>query len=207
MNAKIATVLSLVGVLVAGSAAALVNTSVFDGASDSAVGSPSAVDPPNVAATLATVPGTATEGLVSFEVGTAGVVTLDNSGPLSFVSAEAAPGWTASAPITGDDGSIELSFTSTAGDVTFNGSVIGGQVVARVATSAASLPSTSTSVTAASVSTPDVSSPDVSGPDSSAPDDSTGPSVSVDDDDDHSGSSGGRDDDSSGSGSGGKDDD
>ena len=200
MNAKIATVLSLVGVLVAGSAAALVNTSVFDGGSSSAVGSPSAIDPPNVAGTAATVPGT-TDGLVAFEVGTAGVVTLDNSGPLSFVSAEAAPGWTASAPISGADGSIELSFTSAAGDVTFNGSVIGGQVVARVETSAATVPSTTTSVTVASVSTPDVSTPEVSGPDSSAPDNSTGPSVSVDDDD-HDDDHGGDDDHS-----GGKDDD
>lgn len=123
MKTKIAAAISIVGVLGAGSAAAMVNSQVFDSAQTESGASAAVLPPPStVAVTIPdpTVPPStlvpvsvpppstepsmpppavttppATGKLTAFEVGEAGVVTVDAiKGRLVFVSAKASPGWT-----------------------------------------------------------------------------------------------------------------
>jgi hypothetical protein len=153
MKTKIATALSIVGVLGAGSAAALVNTQILDSTSESsasaAVLPPAAtVDLPvptttidddrdTTSTTIASRPATtsisvappatsppvtaspAAEYLTAFNVGDAGVVTVDVvNGRLILVDVEAAPGWTV-ASMEEDDGDVEVKFASATVRVEF----------------------------------------------------------------------------------------
>jgi hypothetical protein len=124
MKTKIATALSLVGVLGAGSAAALVNTQILDsgpsGADTTSILAPSSValtvptvptttqatttaapttsQPTTVATTVVTVPMTAPTPsgfLTSYNLAPAGVVTVDViNGVVTIVSNTPSPGWT-----------------------------------------------------------------------------------------------------------------
>ncbi|MBI4885400.1 MAG: hypothetical protein HY826_15245 [Actinobacteria bacterium] len=118
MKGRITTVLSLAGVLVAGSAAALVNTQVLQNnetaAADGAVTVGSTTDPEVAPPTAATVTGSeaaipkvsngsfapVVAGVVSatqavYQIGDAGLVTLDTAGDvLTIVAATPSTGWT-----------------------------------------------------------------------------------------------------------------
>jgi hypothetical protein len=110
MQSRLTAVLSLSGVLVAGSAAALVNTQVLrHTGGESALSADPLID---VSAGIPVVSLTPTDGsvpegqlgadgapvtanAVAYEVGTAGIVVLDSDGSvLSIVSIEPATGWT-----------------------------------------------------------------------------------------------------------------
>jgi hypothetical protein len=169
MKTKIAIAASVIGVLGAGSAAALVNTQILEG--DTASGASSAVLPPastvdvtvptpTVASTVAptsttdpttTAPSTTsstttepdaaltTSGfLTAFNVGDAGVVTVDVlRGRLVLVSAEPADGWRVtkredSEDDDGDDNEVEVYFESATIRVEFEASLIDGKIVPKV---------------------------------------------------------------------------
>ncbi len=161
MKTQVATVLALVGVLGAGSAAALVNTDILDspnesGASAAVLPPASSVDvpvPPATAATTTTsVPSptsTSTSSttsttsttttvapppssLTAFNVGDAGVVTVDIvDGRLILLAAEPAPGWAVTDTEQDDDG-IEVDFESGTVRVRFEASIEDGRIVPHV---------------------------------------------------------------------------
>ena len=106
MKARIATVLSLSGVLVAGSAAALVNNQVLQSAQPgSASGSnvtlvlgtpvPARTEPAPTSSSAAPSSSVPLSQPVMYQVGDAGVVTLDTAGDvLAVVAATPSAGWT-----------------------------------------------------------------------------------------------------------------
>ena len=170
MKTKLAAALSMVGVLGAGSAAALVNTQILDsgpaasGASAAILPPPSIVDvtvpsiddtpttttPPRPTTTLAHTPSTteppvvvieptttvaaASGFLTAFNVGDAGVVTVDVlDGRLVLVSAEPRPDWlvTEIEPAVGDD-DLEVHFASGTVRVEFSAEFVDGKIVPTV---------------------------------------------------------------------------
>ena len=156
---RTATLLSLAGVLVAGSAAALVNSQVLQGSSGASA-DPSAliVPPPSTvpATTVTAVPVTtplpadtvaATQPVAAatYAVGDSGVVALDGStGALALVSAVPNPGWEVVATGPNGLGGIGVVFRSPTVDVTFNAVLTDGQIVTSVG--AAAIDTTGTSV-------------------------------------------------------------
>lgn len=162
MKTQVATALSVVGILGAGSAAALVNTRILDsGAGESTVSAavlPTAstvditvpdVTESTVAVTAAddattTVPAVvestvpqATGFLTAYNVGDAGVVTVDViDGRLMLVSAVPNAGWEVTTNDGFDDdsadGKIEVEFTSATVRVEFDATLVDGQIVPRV---------------------------------------------------------------------------
>jgi hypothetical protein len=94
-----ATALSLAGVLGAGALAAAANMRVFAGPDDpTPVGAAIATQPADADATSADGGDTARRdavGVQTFQIGTAGTVTLDATGGLHVVDTDAAPGWRA----------------------------------------------------------------------------------------------------------------
>lgn len=108
MQTRLTAVLSLTGVLVAGSAAALVNTQVLrHTGGESALSADPAIDVStgipvvSLSPTVATQPvgtiganGSSTTNAVAYEVGVAGIVVLDSDGTaMTIVSIEPAAGW------------------------------------------------------------------------------------------------------------------
>jgi hypothetical protein len=167
MKTKIAAALSIVGVLGAGSAAALVNTQILNGnptdsgasaavlppASSIELTVPTTVDStPDAGAddatstTSTTAPGAdapvrpvaaaASGMLTAFNVGEAGVVTVDVvDGRLLLVSAEPKPGWTvAKAEDDSNDDSdeiedeVEVEFVSSSVRVEFEADLVDGRI-------------------------------------------------------------------------------
>jgi hypothetical protein len=170
MKTRIATALSVVGVLGAGSAAALVNTQILDGgpaesAASAAVLPPaSTVDvsipdvpdearaPETSVDTIVTTPATSepqptattepvappapapSEFLTAFNVGAAGVVTVDViDGQLVLVKAEAKAGWDVTKTEQHDaENEVEVDFSSGTVSVEFEAMFIDGQIVPKV---------------------------------------------------------------------------
>jgi hypothetical protein len=172
---KIATALSIVGVLGAGSAAALVNTQILDsgstesGASAAVLPEPAPIDltvpemasernavstrivattdptttvpePALLATGLQQAAPAASGMLTAFNVGDAGVVTVDViDGQLVLVSAEPKAGWTlGKAEDDSNDDSdaveneVEVEFTSASVRVEFEAHLVDGQIVPKV---------------------------------------------------------------------------
>jgi hypothetical protein len=164
MKTAIATALSVVGVLGAGSAAALVNTQILDGGPSESTASAAVLPPastvdvsipeivletmqpdPALASmeddsgldtTTTTAPAApAPSGyLTAFNVGEAGVVTVDVvDGQILLVSAEPKPGWEATtAEGSADDNEVEVEFTSETVRVEFEATFVDGQIVPKV---------------------------------------------------------------------------
>ena len=170
MKTRIATALSVVGVLSAGSAAALVNTQILDGgpaesAASAAVLPPaSTVDvsipdvpdkaraPETSVDTTVAAPATSepqpaaiiepvappapapSEFLTAFNVGEAGVVTVDViDGQLVLVKAEAKAGWDVTKTEQYDaENEVEVDFSSGTVRVEFEAAFIDGQIVPKV---------------------------------------------------------------------------
>lgn len=154
MKTPLATSLSLVGVLLAGSAAALANTQILDGG-EPASGASSAVLP-DVAPVELTVPGsvpptsetpnaadtassttvaprtepTASESLTTFNVGPAGAVTLDViDGRLRLVEAVPDGGWTlGTSEEHAERNEVEVEFRSATTVVEFEAELVGDQI-------------------------------------------------------------------------------
>jgi hypothetical protein len=190
MKTKIATALSVVGVLGAGSAAALVNTQILHGgetessasaavlppastidvevpeitvpettapettapattAPESSVPESSVPEPsvPGSSVPESSVPGSSvpessvpasavpapSEFLTAFNVGEAGIVTVDViDGKLVLVSAEAKDGWEVVEAEENDDNEVEVEFRSATVRVEFEASFVGGRIVTEV---------------------------------------------------------------------------
>ncbi len=148
MKARVATVLSLTGVLVAGSAAALVNTQVLRGttpASNAVVqlvdesSSPSddvEVTTTSAATTTASVTTTATAPaatLKAFKVGESGTVVLDTAGDvLRIESAKPGDGWTVTALDQIDGLNVLVTFQKGDDIVDFRANLLFGTITPSV---------------------------------------------------------------------------
>ena len=97
MKPIVATGLSLAGVLGAGALAAVANMQVLDGPEDTtpvaSAAQPAAVDAPVGGGGNGDT--TDAVGVQTFQVGSAGTITLDASGGLHLVDSDPAPGWRA----------------------------------------------------------------------------------------------------------------
>jgi hypothetical protein len=170
MKTRVAMMLSISGVLVAGSAAALINTQVLAGSaspsafsveptSPSVTAAPAQADEPVVTTTLATTPSVAANPQVAaaasstqavYAIGDAGSVTLDTSGDvLTIVGVTPAPGWTVTKSEADDAGTVEIKLLSGSIEVDFHANLLFGVVTTSVESSDAS--ETSNSVTSNSV--------------------------------------------------------
>lgn len=208
MKARVATILSLTGVLVAGSAAALVNTQVLNSASPASstksaqieevsTSSASSVPTSDSSVTSVTVPNSsettqvsATGTQAAYQIGDAGIVTLDTAGDtLRIVAVTPSAGWMVIQTEQKDALNIEVKFQTGDTIVEFKANLMFGIISTAVESYSASGTSTANS-TGNSIDDDDDS-----------PSNTTGNSTSnsVDDDSDDSGSG-------SGKGSGGGDD-
>ncbi len=165
MKTKIATALSLIGVLSAGSAAALVNTQILD--SGPTKSGQSAAVPEQITSTtipvstaptstatstlptttaptmiVVTTPSTVaspapTGFLTTYNVGDAGSVTLDViDGKLTLVSSAPNAGWQVSKSEQQDDeNKVEVDFQSATVRVEFEATFVDGQIVPEVSSS------------------------------------------------------------------------
>jgi len=180
MKTTIATALSVIGVLGAGSAAALVNTQILDGGPAESTASAAVLPPASTVdvsipellearvpelqvGTTTPTPTTQPEApvptapsgyLTSFNVGNAGVVTVDVvDGQLLLVDAEAKSGWqVGKAEQHDDDNEVEVYFSSSTVRVEFEAALIDGQIVPKV--SSKSLGTSAAPTTAAPTSAP-----------------------------------------------------
>jgi hypothetical protein len=213
MKTKIAMLISTAGVLVAGSAAALVNTQVLGGTTPSSAlvidatpssetvttsGSvPLVTTPSGGTVTVATsTGGSATQA--SFAIGIAGTVVLDTAGDvLSIVGVNPASGWTVTKSEHEDSTNVEIKLQSGSAEIEFHANLLFGVVTTSVELKDDSVTSSSTdNTTNTSNSLPSTSVDDHGG--DGGGDDNSGPGGG---DDDNSGPGGG-DDDSSGHGGG-----
>ncbi|MGB8860293.1 MAG: hypothetical protein WCC60_13590 [Ilumatobacteraceae bacterium] len=143
MKGRVTTVLSLAGVLFAGSAAALVNTSVLQGsgtaagfgdeitvAMDVPAGPPTTVTGAgNIApgVTQPALPPAASQAM--YQIGDAGLVTLDTSGGvLAVVAAAPNAGWTVLSAQSIDAYNIEVQLQSGSSVVAFRANLLFGVV-------------------------------------------------------------------------------
>ena len=212
MKARVATILSLTGVLVAGSAAALVNTQVLNSSSpasstksaqieeastSSASSTPTSASSPvtvSVPNSSETTQVSATGTQAAYQIGEAGLVTLDTAGDtLRIVSVVPAAGWMVIETEQKDALNIEVKFQTADTIVEFKANLLFGIISTAVESYSASGTSTGNSIDDDS---PSNSTGNSTGNSTS---NTTGNSTdnSVDDDDDDSGS---------GKGSGGGDD-
>jgi hypothetical protein len=208
MITRTATLFSLAGVLVAGSAAALVNTQVLQDSGDP-TSDPSSIllatsttqpQTTSTATSVTVVPivattaaGAPTSTLAVFSIGDAGVVSTDSAGGVLLVASVVPnPGWTVASSGSNGSGGVEVRFRSTEIEVVFNAVLTDGQVVTSVDSFFLD--------TGTSTSIDDDDNNSGHGGDDN--DDNSGPGGG---DDDNSGPGGG-DDDNSGHGGGGNDD-
>ena len=171
MKTKIAMVISVAGVLVAGSAAALVNTQVLGGSTSAASplvidnGSPAQDISPITVATSATTPvavapttpeapaaapaATPTATQAVYAIGEAGTVTLDTAGDmLTIVAVTPTDPWIVTKSETQDSTDVEVRFQNGTTEIEFHANLLFGVVTTAVDShdSAATSNSTSNSV-------------------------------------------------------------
>lgn len=157
MKTKIATVISIAGVLIAGSAAALVNTQVLSG---SASPSPLVVEaapqqttpatteapvvstPPVVGTTLPAPATAATQAV--YAIGDSGTVTLDTAGDvLRIVSVTPGNGWIVTKSEIDDANTAEVKFQAGTIEVEFHANLLLGVVTTSVESKDRSTPNSS----------------------------------------------------------------
>jgi hypothetical protein len=205
MKTKIVMVMSIAGVLVAGSAAALVNTQVLDSSAssrppasvdlaatrqstpestDASVVSTSVAGNPAVQTSVPSSASVATQAVYS--IGNSGTVTLDTAGDvLTIVGVTPADGWVVTKSETQDKTNVEVKLQAGSVEVEFHANLLFGVVTT-------SFESDDNSVTDSSVTGSSVEDNHGGGDDNGGP--------GGDDDSGHSG------DDNSGHGGGGDDD-
>lgn len=155
MKTKVAAVLSIAGVLVAGSAAAMVNTQVLHGSAGAqslpatesttaqtvatTVAPASTVAAPSSTAVSSTVVSTTTTSSTQaiYKVGDSGTVTLDTVGDvLTIVSIEPGPGWRIDEAEVENSLEVEITFESDTLEVKFRAALLFGVVTTSVETEA-----------------------------------------------------------------------
>ncbi len=197
MKVRIATVLSLAGVLVAGSAAAMVNTQVLrsDGGNDVQIASDvtlsnvtiatgtvttTPTDPASPTPTPTTVASSTTQAV--YQIGEAGLVTLDSAGGvLTVVSVVPNPGWIVAEAESEDAYNVEVKFQSAFTVLEFRANLLFGVIGTSVESKNLDLGPVATTSEGSSSSTPSSGSVDDGGDDD---DDSSGHGGGDDDDDD-----------------------
>ena len=149
MKLRISTIISLVGVLGAGSAAALVNTQVLQNAETNSNGDVSIAGPSGTEVTGTSVAGdevtklnaevtkinssvlTSTQAM--YQIGDAGVVTLETAGDvLTVVSATPNAGWTVVSAESNGASNIEVKLLSGTTLVEFKASLLNGVITTSV---------------------------------------------------------------------------
>jgi hypothetical protein len=148
MKTKIAMVISIAGVLVAGSAAALVNTQVLSGSSSPSLVTVGAA-PPTPTATAVSIGTTAVVSAGSvvetpvvpasgatqavYLIADSGTVTLDAAGDvLTIVAVAPATGWTVTKSEAHDATNVEVKFQSGTTEVDFHANLLLGVVTTSV---------------------------------------------------------------------------
>jgi hypothetical protein len=143
MTTRRATVLSVLGVIVAGLVAALVNTQALaggdrrgDGLLASPQPAPTATSTP-AAATSSSAPDTTVTAPATirraFAAGPAGTLTLDgSSGVLELVSVVPADGWLVSSVTSDGAGQVVVEFTTMGQDLVATGVLTGGVITMNV---------------------------------------------------------------------------
>ena len=165
MKTKIAMVISIAGVLVAGSAAALVNTQVLGGSTSAASplvihnGSPAQQTTPTVTvATTATTPVAVAPATpvrpaaapaptqAVYAIGDAGTVTLDTAGDmLTIIAVTPTDPWIVTKSETQDSTDVEIRFQNGTTEVEFHANLLFGVVATAVDSHDSSATSNSTS--------------------------------------------------------------
>ena len=183
MKARIATVISFAGVLVAGSSAALVNTQVLSGSSPSPLVAEAASQPeqttstdvaaraapPVAAAPVVAAAPTPVATQAVYTVGDSGSVTLDTAGDvLTIVSSTPATGWTVIKSESGDGLDAEIVFQSGTVEVQFDASLLFGVVTTSVESHDSSASSDSVESTDNTVGSTDDTTSDDSSDDSAS---------------------------------------
>lgn len=140
MNPRLTTILTLSGVLVAGTAAAAVNSSILSNRSPLSQQSPAAGTVTSVAPTVDDSTGES----VIYQIGDAGEVTvLTDSSSLEIESVTPADGWTVAASDE-SGGRVQVQLANPTMTVTFTASLVRGVVVTSIESAAAETTSTST---------------------------------------------------------------
>ena len=165
MKTKIAMVISIAGVLVAGSAAALVNTQVLGGSTSAASplvidnGSPAQQTTPTVTvATTATTPVAVAPATpvrpaaapaptqAVYAIGDAGTVTLDTAGDmLTIIAVTPTAPWVVTKSETQDSTDVEVRFQNGTTEIEFHANLLFGVVTTAVDSRDSSATSNSTS--------------------------------------------------------------
>lgn len=157
MKTALATALSVAGVLVAGSAAALVNTQVLSSGGDLSSDVPAALAPtstsvgslPPMTAPVV-VPASTTQSddapqQFAFAVGEAGLVTVQAvDGAVALAGTELAPGWRLVESTPGGFGELRVVLASSSTEITFTVAVVAGQPITDVSSRSLAPPATAT---------------------------------------------------------------
>jgi hypothetical protein len=165
MKARVATILSLTGVLVAGSAAALVNTQVLNSSSpassansaqieeastSSASSTPTSASSPvsvTVPSSSETTQVSATGTQAAYQIGEAGLVTLDTAGDtLRIVAVTPSAGWMVIEAEQKDALNVEVKFQTADTIVEFKANLMFGIISTAVESYSASGTSTGNSI-------------------------------------------------------------
>lgn len=140
MKTKVAMAISLAGVLAAGTAAALVNTRVLNGGSDSALSAEAplaqqttpgvVVSPVSTPAVTVPAAGVVTSpSQATYAIGDSGTVTLDTaSDVLTIAAVTPAAGWTVTQSEMGDGSNAEVKFQAGNVEVEFQANLLYGVV-------------------------------------------------------------------------------
>jgi hypothetical protein len=155
--------ISIAGVLVAGSAAALVNTQVLSGSAspsalvvddasptqpsiDTTVSATTPIITAPLVETAATPPPAPVATQAIYAIGTSGTVTLDTAGDvLTIIDVTPAQGWTITKSEREDSTNVEIKFQSGSIEVEFHANLLFGVVTTSVESDDQSASSNSTS--------------------------------------------------------------
>ncbi len=200
MRTKVTAALSLAGVLVAGSAAALVNTQLLQSSADAGGTLPAVSVPADTGVTSTSAPVLVDASVVqpdvstqaAYQIGAAGTVVLDTAGDvLTMVSAAPSAGWLVVAAEQPDATQVVVRLQSNTTVVTFRASLLFGVVSTSVETSSAvaGAPAGSAAPGTAATNPPLAAAPGVTVPGGTSGSGGSGGSggtvTTIDHDDDH----------------------
>lgn len=141
VKARITTVLSLSGILVAGSAAAMVNSQVLRGDAPVQAGAADIISQPSAPAVTVPSASMLPSTQAAYEVGEPGTITLDTEGDvLSLVAPTPAPGWTVVKVEQADPRSLTVVFQSAGQLATFTAGLVQGVVSTDVKVQSLAIP-------------------------------------------------------------------
>ena len=141
VKARITTVLSLSGILVAGSAAAMVNSQVLRDDAPVQAGAADIISQPSAPAVTVPSASMLPATQAAYEVGEPGTITLDTEGDvLSLVAPTPAPGWTVVKVEQADPRSLTVVFQSAGKLATFTAGLVQGVVSTDVRVESLAIP-------------------------------------------------------------------